>query len=202
MTSTRSSLSLASSKKSSSSLCGRTDSRSPLLTRHINPSRPLLPMLGSMRRPTLTRLNLPLATNLQRNPNGGLAGSFLPKNRLPQRMRILRRVLQNISPVACGISPLSTTDWAAHCPSVGFSTARLVPPADGRPVFIGSGINILLQEFILDPTYNRFGLLATSPFLVCVSLVSGPFRTRLPLLISISFSVCKSLPTSRIGELS
>ena len=59
----------------------------------------------------------------------------------------------------------------------------------------------MLQEFVLDPTYNRFGLLATAPFLVCVSLVSGPFRATFPLLISISFSVCKSLPTSRIGEL-
>lgn len=40
-------------------------------------------------------------------------------------------------------------------------------------VFIGSGINVVLQEFALDPTYNRFGLLITAPFLVCVSIVSG-----------------------------
>ena len=43
-------------------------------------------------------------------------------------------------------------------------------------VFIGSGINIVLQEFVLDPTYNRFGLLITVPFLVCVSIVSGLLR--------------------------
>lgn len=41
------------------------------------------------------------------------------------------------------------------------------------PVFIGSGVNIMLQEFVLDPTYNRFGLLITAPFLMCVSIVSG-----------------------------
>ena len=40
-------------------------------------------------------------------------------------------------------------------------------------VFIGSGINVLLQEFALDPTYNRFGLLITAPFLICVSIVSS-----------------------------
>jgi hypothetical protein len=49
-------------------------------------------------------------------------------------------------------------------------------------VFIGSGINILLQEFALDPTYNRFGLLITSPFLICVSIVSGLPDTPSPLL--------------------
>ena len=31
----------------------------------------------------------------------------------------------------------------------------------------------MLQEFTLDPTYNRFGLLITAPFLICVSIVSG-----------------------------
>ena len=31
----------------------------------------------------------------------------------------------------------------------------------------------MLQEFVLDPTYNRFGLLVTAPFLMCVSIVSG-----------------------------
>lgn len=40
-------------------------------------------------------------------------------------------------------------------------------------VFIASGVNIMLQEFALDPTYNRFGLLITAPFLMCVSIVSG-----------------------------
>ena len=37
----------------------------------------------------------------------------------------------------------------------------------------------MLQEFVLDPTYNRFGLLATAPFLMCVSIVSG-LLARLP----------------------
>ncbi|KAF8063422.1 glycosyl transferase family group 2-domain-containing protein [Lyophyllum atratum] len=36
--------------------------------------------------------------------------------------------------------------------------------------FILSGLAILLQEFRLDHTYARFGLLATTPFLLCVSL--------------------------------
>ena len=40
------------------------------------------------------------------------------------------------------------------------------------PVFIGSGLNIILQEFVVDPKYNRFGLLITAPFLMCVSIVS------------------------------
>ena len=45
-------------------------------------------------------------------------------------------------------------------------------------VFIGSGINIILQEFAVDPTYNRFGLLVTAPFLMCVSIVSDLSNTR------------------------
>ncbi|TDL23464.1 hypothetical protein BD410DRAFT_857631 [Rickenella mellea] len=36
--------------------------------------------------------------------------------------------------------------------------------------FIGSGLNILMQEFLLDGSFIRFSLLAASPFLFCVSL--------------------------------
>ncbi|KAH9023009.1 glycosyl transferase family group 2-domain-containing protein [Lactarius hengduanensis] len=36
--------------------------------------------------------------------------------------------------------------------------------------FIGSGANILLQEYRLTGTFTRFALLATAPFLFCVSL--------------------------------
>ncbi|KAL9708789.1 hypothetical protein Ac2012v2_007943 [Leucoagaricus gongylophorus] len=36
--------------------------------------------------------------------------------------------------------------------------------------FIGSGLSILLSEFKLDHGYRRFALLATAPFLLCVSL--------------------------------
>ena len=42
-------------------------------------------------------------------------------------------------------------------------------------VFIASGILILLQEWRLDHDYTRFALLATAPFLVCVSLVKQAF---------------------------
>ena len=38
-------------------------------------------------------------------------------------------------------------------------------------VFIASGISILLQESLLDENWTRFALLATAPFLLCVSLV-------------------------------
>ena len=41
------------------------------------------------------------------------------------------------------------------------------------PVFIGNGVNILLEEFRLTHTYTRFALLATAPLLFCVSLVSS-----------------------------
>ena len=41
-----------------------------------------------------------------------------------------------------------------------------------RKDFVGSGLAILLLEFKLDHTYQRFALLATAPFLFCVSLVS------------------------------
>ncbi|KAJ7510955.1 glycosyl transferase family group 2-domain-containing protein [Mycena galericulata] len=36
--------------------------------------------------------------------------------------------------------------------------------------FLASGLAVLLQEWRLDHDYRRFGLLVTSPFLVCVSL--------------------------------
>ena len=55
--------------------------------------------------------------------------------------------------------------------------SNLVPCAHHSSVFIGSGVNIILQEFALDPTYNRFGLLITAPFLICVSIVSDPSDT-------------------------
>ena len=35
----------------------------------------------------------------------------------------------------------------------------------------------MLQEFAVDPTYNRFGLLITAPFLMCVSIVSDLFNS-------------------------
>ncbi|KAF9005040.1 glycosyl transferase family group 2-domain-containing protein [Cyathus striatus] len=36
--------------------------------------------------------------------------------------------------------------------------------------FIASGVNVLLQEWRLDHDFKRFALLATSPFLLCISL--------------------------------
>lgn len=64
-------------------------------------------------------------------------------------------------------------------------------------VFIGSGINIMLQEFALDPTYNRFGLLITAPFLICVSIVSDPPRASIFLFsfysVLLSASRCQHL---------
>lgn len=41
-----------------------------------------------------------------------------------------------------------------------------------RAVFIASGLVILLQEWRLDHDYKRFALLVTTPFLLCISLVS------------------------------
>jgi hypothetical protein len=45
--------------------------------------------------------------------------------------------------------------------------------------FIGSGISMLLQEWRLTNDYKRFALLATTPFLFCVSLVCTMFPLRL-----------------------
>lgn len=39
-------------------------------------------------------------------------------------------------------------------------------------VFIGSGVSILLAEWVLDGSFIRFALVVTTPFLFCVSLVS------------------------------
>jgi hypothetical protein len=49
-------------------------------------------------------------------------------------------------------------------------------------VFIGSGASILLQEWRLTNDFTRFALLATAPFLFCVSLVSRPLVVRLLML--------------------
>lgn len=43
-------------------------------------------------------------------------------------------------------------------------------------VFIGSGVSVLLAEWVLDSNYVRFALLVTSPFLFCVSLVGHSRR--------------------------
>lgn len=40
--------------------------------------------------------------------------------------------------------------------------------------FVGSGVNILVREWMLDGSLTRFALLATAPFLFCVSLVRTP----------------------------
>lgn len=37
--------------------------------------------------------------------------------------------------------------------------------------FCGNGVDILLKEFRLDPSYTRFALCVTLPLLFCVSLV-------------------------------
>jgi len=37
---------------------------------------------------------------------------------------------------------------------------------------MGGGLRMLLMEFYLDGDYVRFALVATMPFLFCVSLVS------------------------------
>ena len=39
-------------------------------------------------------------------------------------------------------------------------------------VFVGRGVNLLLQEFQLDGSYMRFVLCATLPLSFCVSWVS------------------------------
>ncbi|KAL4071885.1 glycosyl transferase family group 2-domain-containing protein [Scleroderma citrinum] len=39
--------------------------------------------------------------------------------------------------------------------------------------FIGSGVSILLAEWVMDNNYIRFALVATTPFLFCVSLFIG-----------------------------
>ena len=81
---------------------------------------------------------------------------------VPRRMRMFAPFHNGLGCALsiCALSPFSNLVLSAH----PFS------------VFIGSGINIMLQEFVLDPTYNRFGLLATAPFLVCVSIVSDQGR--------------------------
>lgn len=40
-----------------------------------------------------------------------------------------------------------------------------------RAVFIGNGVNILLQEVELDGNYIRFALCSVIPLFFCVSLV-------------------------------
>jgi hypothetical protein len=40
-----------------------------------------------------------------------------------------------------------------------------------RVVFIGNGVNVLIQESLLDGDYIRFAYLSATPFLLCVSLV-------------------------------
>ena len=81
----------------------------------------------------------------------------------PRRMRMFAPFYNGFGCALsiCGLRPPSSfVSWTHH-----------------SSVFIGSGVNILLQEFVLDPTYNRFGLLITAPFLICVSIVSDPTGT-------------------------
>jgi hypothetical protein len=49
---------------------------------------------------------------------------------------------------------------------------------DHSKVFMGSGLRMLLMEFFLDGDYVRFALVATMPFLFCVSLVSSVSSSR------------------------
>lgn len=49
-------------------------------------------------------------------------------------------------------------------------------------VFVGSGVNVLVREFLLDGSFMRFILLVTSPLVFCVSLFFA-----LQLINSISF---------------
>jgi hypothetical protein len=77
----------------------------------------------------------------------------------PRRMRMFAPFYNGLGCALsiCGLCPQSSFVSCAH---------RFL-------VFIASGINVVLQEFVLDPSYNRFGLLITAPFLMCVSIVSN-----------------------------
>lgn len=65
--------------------------------------------------------------------------------------------------LACGLSVCELACW--------FCVLRY-PDALVFPVFLGNGVNILLQEFELDGSFMRFALVATIPLLFAVSLVS------------------------------
>jgi hypothetical protein len=54
-------------------------------------------------------------------------------------------------------------------------------------VYIGSGANMLLTEIVLDGDYTRLALLATAPFLFCVSIVRQLY-----------FSTLSTVPHSRL----
>lgn len=41
------------------------------------------------------------------------------------------------------------------------------------PDFIGSGVNTIIQEIVLDGSFTRLALLATTPIFFCVSLVGS-----------------------------
>ena len=66
--------------------------------------------------------------------------------------------------------------------AVSSSMERLLDADQQLQVFIGSGANILLQEFRLTHDYTRFALLATAPLLFCVSLVCS-YSISLPFTI-------------------
>lgn len=115
------------------------------------------------------------------DPEKGAPGNF------PRPMRLFAPFYNGLG---CALSLCMSSSQSTFAPRTHFF-----------PVFIGSGVNVILQEFALDPTYSRFGLLITAPFLICVSIVSClPGHLHLSPLTSVSSSACKSLPISPIGK--
>ena len=77
-----------------------------------------------------------------------------------------------------GTLPQCTVASVWHCRPVSLSFTPIEFVLMGChiwPDFIGSGVSTLLQEWWLTNDYKRFALLATAPFLFCVSLVCTMF---------------------------
>jgi len=81
------------------------------------------------------------------------------------------RPVRLFAPFYCGLAvALSTCE--RQLGKFTYRSTRLTIVIFHLAVFIGSGVSILLAEWVLDNNYMRFALVVTTPFLFCVSLVS------------------------------
>ena len=81
------------------------------------------------------------------------------------------RPTRYFAPVYGGLTlalSICKSGWIAH---IAFALTEYHISLD----FIGCGADILLQEWRLTNDYKRFALLATAPFLFCISLVCTTF---------------------------
>jgi hypothetical protein len=100
-------------------------------------------------------------------------GGLDQKRDEPQHQVTSRRVARALGRLGTLPRCTAASAWRCQLVSLHILVANIFRVDAVMSVFIGSGVSMVLQEWRLTNDFTRFALLATTPFLFCVSLVSS-----------------------------